>query len=299
MDGIIPLYKERGMTSHDCVNHVRKIIHMKKVGHSGTLDPNVDGVLPICVGSATKVVDYLMTHKKVYRGSVTLGFATETEDLDGSEIKRVTMTKPVADAQIDAVMAGMIGELEQVPPMYSAVKVNGRKLYDYARAGQTVKRPVRTITILDFKRTSDSQFDAQTGTQRFDFEVACTKGTYVRTLAVQIGTELGLPAVMSALTRVESGGFTIDETVSLATLREQTAKGTADFLYPIDRVLTQYPTIEISDEIWSVVQHGVWLLPDEVDTDAPIISLKYQGQIKCLYQRVEDRYKPLKMFSIK
>ncbi|GAX02980.1 tRNA pseudouridine synthase B [Secundilactobacillus pentosiphilus] len=299
MDGIIPLYKERGMTSHDCVNHVRKIVHMKKVGHSGTLDPNVDGVLPICVGSATKVVDYLMTHQKVYRGSVTLGFATETEDLDGAEVKRVVMSEPVPDEKIDAVMAGMVGELSQVPPMYSAVKVNGRKLYEYARSGQEVERPVRTVTIKSFKRTSDSQFDAAAGTQRFDFEVACTKGTYVRTLAVQIGTDLGLPAVMSSLTRVESGGFTINETVSLDTLREQVANDAVEFLYPIDRVLTQYPTIEISDEIWSVVKNGVWLLPDEVNTDAPVISLKYQGQIKCLYQRVKDRYKPLKMFSTK
>lgn len=299
MDGIIPLYKERGMTSHDCVNHVRQILHMKKVGHSGTLDPNVDGVLPICVGSATKVVDYLMTHTKVYRGSVTLGFATETEDLDGAEVQRVTLSEPVPDEKIDAIMAGMIGELSQVPPMYSAVKVNGRKLYEYARAGLSVERPVRTVTIKSFKRTSESQFDAETGTQRFNFEVACTKGTYVRTLAVQIGTALGLPAVMSSLTRVASGGFTIDETVSLATLREQVANGTADFLYPIDRVLSEYPTIAISDEIWAVVKNGVWLLPDEVNTDAPIIALQYQGQIKCLYQRVKNRYKPLKMFSTK
>lgn len=299
MDGIIPLYKERGMTSHDCVNHVRQILHMKKVGHSGTLDPNVDGVLPICVGSATKVVDYLMTHKKVYQGSVTLGFATETEDLDGAEVKRVTMTDPVSDEKIDAIMAGMVGELSQVPPMYSAVKVNGRKLYEYARAGQSVERPVRTVTIKSFKRTSDSQFDAATGTQRFDFEVTCSKGTYVRTLAVQIGTELGLPAVMSSLTRVESGGFTISETVSLADLRQQVADNAVDFLYPIDRVLTQYPTVEITDETWAVVKNGVWLLPDEVDSDAPVISLKYQGQIKCLYQRVNNRYKPLKMFSTK
>lgn len=179
------------------------------------------------------------------------------------------------------------------------MKVNGRKLYEYARAGQTVERPVRTVTIKSFKRTSTSQFDAENGTQRFDFEVVCSKGTYVRTLAVQIGTELGLPAVMSSLTRIESGGFTLDETVSLATLREQVASDSEAFLYPIDRVLSQYPTIVISDDIWAVVKNGVWLLPNEVETDAPIIALKYQDQIKCLYQRVNNRYKPLKMFSTK
>ncbi|MTV81280.1 tRNA pseudouridine(55) synthase TruB [Secundilactobacillus folii] len=299
MDGIIPLYKERGMTSHDCVNQIRNILHMKKVGHSGTLDPNVDGVLPICVGSATKVVDYLMTHRKVYRGSVTLGFSTETEDLDGPEIDRVVMDKPVDDAKIDAVMAKMVGELKQVPPMFSAVKVNGRKLYEYARRGQSVERPVRTVTISAFDRTARSHFDVETGTQTFDFEVVCSKGTYVRTLAVEVGAKLGVPAVMSALTRIESGGFKLEETISLAKVKSQFEQGSDNFLYPIDRVLSEYPTVEIADDIWAVVQHGVWLLPDEVGSSAPVISLKYNGQIKCLYQLVKNRYKPLKMFSIK
>lgn len=299
MDGIIPLYKERGMTSHDCVNHLRKILHMKKVGHSGTLDPNVDGVLPICIGSATKVVDYLMTHRKVYRGSVTLGFATETEDLDGQEVDRVAIDQPIAASTIDAVMAEMVGELKQIPPMYSAVKVNGRKLYEYARAGQTVERPVRTVTISEFKRTSDVVFDEQDKTQRFDFEVVCSKGTYVRTLAVEVGVKLGLPAVMSSLTRVESGGFKLDETVSLETIRQRLADDDTGFIFPIDRVLSQYPTVAMSDEQWAVVKNGVWLLPDEVASTAPIVALSFQKQIKCLYQRVNNRYKPLKMFSTK
>lgn len=299
MDGIIPLYKERGMTSHDCVNRIRKLLHMKKVGHSGTLDPNVDGVLPICVGSATKVVDYLMGHQKVYRGSVTLGFATETEDLDGAEVERQPIDNPFSRDQIDTVMMSMVGELKQVPPMYSAVKVNGRKLYEYARAGQTVERPVRTVQIKSFNRISDGQFDAESQTQTFDFEVICSKGTYVRTLAVEVGAQLGVPAVMSALTRVESGGFTIDDTVSFDQIEAMLARNDQSFLFPIDRVLSDYPVVIMSDEQWAVVRNGVWLLPNEVDQDAPIIALRYEGQIKCLYQLVNNRYKPLKMFSTK
>ncbi len=138
MEGILPINKPRGMTSHDVVFKLRKILHTKKIGHSGTLDPNVDGVLPICVGPATKVVPYLMASGKIYRGTVTLGFATETEDLDGEEIARKPLTQPFTDAHILHAMTGLVGDIEQIPPMYSAVKVNGRKLYEYARAGETV-----------------------------------------------------------------------------------------------------------------------------------------------------------------
>lgn len=299
MDGIIPLYKERGLSSHDCVNHLRKLLHMKKIGHSGTLDPTVDGVLPICVGSATKVVDYLMTHRKVYRGSVTLGYATETEDLEGAEVARKAIEEPFTDEQIDAVLQSMVGELKQIPPMFSAVKVNGRKLYQYALAGEEVERPVRVVQINEFRRLGASRYDAAAQTQTVDFEVSCSKGTYVRTLAVEVGEQLGVPAVMSSLTRHESGGFTLEEAFSLDQVREMFANDDFSFLYPLDRALPDYPQVELTDEVWEVVQHGVWLLQDEVGLDAPIIALRYQNQTKCLYKLVDHKYKPLKMFSTK
>lgn len=299
MNGIIPLYKERGMTSHDCVSQLRKILHQKKVGHSGTLDPSVDGVLPVCVGSATKVVDYLLNHRKVYRGSVTLGFSTETEDLDGDEVDRQPLSAPFTDEAIDAVLQTLTGDLQQTPPMYSAVKVNGRKLYEYARKHETVERPVRTIHVARFDRTAPSTFDETTGTQTFTFEVECSKGTYVRTLAVQAGEALGVPSVMASLTRVESGGFTLQETISLAQVKAAVADDDLSFLRPLDRALDNYPEIELTTALWRGVQNGVWLLQREVNSDAPIVALRYDNEIKALYKLVDDKYKPLKMFSTK
>lgn len=299
MNGIIPLYKERGMTSHDCVNRLRKILHQKKVGHSGTLDPSVDGVLPICVGSATKVVDYLLTHRKVYRGSVTLGFSTETEDLDGAEVARKVLTEPVTDETIDAVLQTLTGDLQQTPPMYSAVKVNGRKLYEYARKHQTVERPVRTIHVTRFDRLAPSTFDTDAGTQTFTFEVECSKGTYVRTLAVQAGEALGIPSVMSTLTRIESGGFKLDETLSLDQIQDAVDRDDLSFLQPLDRALDDYPEITLTTPLWRGVQNGVWLLQHEVNSDAPIVALRYDNEIKALYKLVDHKYKPLKMFSTK
>lgn len=302
MDGIIPLYKERGMTSFDCVARLRHILHTKKVGHSGTLDPSVDGVLPICIGSATKVVPYLMASGKVYRGTVTLGFATTTEDLDGDVIDRHPLTAPFSLEQLTVATSHLTGTIQQTPPMYSAVKVKGRKLYEYARAGETVERPTRTVTVTQFTLTDTGTFDAAQGTQTIAFEIACSKGTYVRTLAVDLGRQLGVPAVMSSLTRHKSGGFTLAQTVTL----EQVATAMANedlstILRPIDYALAEYPHVALSDRVWALVRNGVFLTPAELDgATAPEIALTYQGATKCLYQWSAEKkqYKPLKMFAV-
>ena len=163
MDGILPLYKDRGMTSNDAVMKCRGIFQTRKVGHSGTLDPNVDGVLPICIGKGTKTVNYLMQSGKKYRGEVTLGFATTTEDLDGEKVEETPLKQPFTDDEIQQMMASMTGEIIQIPPMYSAVKVHGKRLYEYARAGEEVERPQRKVTIKSFKLTAPSEFDETTG----------------------------------------------------------------------------------------------------------------------------------------
>ncbi|MGE7366613.1 tRNA pseudouridine(55) synthase TruB, partial [Desemzia incerta] len=211
MEGILPLWKERGMTSHDCVFKLRKILKTKKIGHTGTLDPDVDGVLPICIGKATKVVEYMMETGKAYVGEVTIGYSTTTEDSSGEVVdsKPVTVTPSVEE--IDQAMEDFSGDIVQIPPMYSAIKVNGRKLYEYARAGQEVERPKRTVSIHKFKRTSEPILNEETQTVSWRFEVDCGKGTYVRTLAVDLGEKLGYPAHMSDLTRVKSGTFTVKD----------------------------------------------------------------------------------------
>ena len=300
MDGIIPLFKERGMTSHDCVFKCRGIFQTKKVGHSGTLDPNVDGVLPICIGKATKTVNYLMNSGKVYKGEITLGFSTETEDLDGETIEEKDILKPFEADEIDAVMKQMTGTMIQIPPMFSAVKVNGRRLYDYARKGETVERPEREITVTSFIQTKPAEYDTENKRQKIYFEVACGKGTYVRTLAVDLGKKLGVPAVMSDLTRLESGGFRIDKAFTLDQLNEAKANGTLEsLLYPIDAALTSFKKYELTDEQWAIVKNGGFLAVDSFN-DEPIVALVYENKIRCLYRlnSEKDRYQSETMFDL-
>ena len=300
MDGIIPLFKERGMTSHDCVFKCRGIFQTKKVGHSGTLDPNVDGVLPICIGKATKTVNYLMNSGKVYKGEITLGFSTETEDLDGETIEEKDILKPFEADEIDAVMKQMTGTMIQIPPMFSAVKVNGRRLYDYARKGETVERPEREITVTSFIQTKPAEYDTENKRQKIYFEVACGKGTYVRTLAVDLGKKLGVPAVMSDLTRLESGGFRIDKAFTLDQLNEAKANGTLEsLLYPIDAALTSFKKYELTDEQWAIVKNGGFLAIDSFN-DEPMVALVYENKIRCLYRlnSEKDRYQSETMFDL-
>ncbi|MFD1672852.1 tRNA pseudouridine(55) synthase TruB [Agrilactobacillus yilanensis] len=296
MDGILPLYKAAGMSSHDCVAAIRKTLHIKQVGHSGTLDPQVDGVLPICIGQATKVVDYLLLQGKVYTGKVLLGQASETEDLEGAIIEQTQLQKPFTETAIKTAMAALTGDIVQIPPMYSAVKVNGRRLYDYARHNVPVERPKRPVHVYRFEYTN-STYDPQTKMQTIEFIAEVSKGTYIRTLAVDLGRNLGVPALMSQLTREKSGGFDLKETVTLEDFKAAVADQTAStLLYPIDRVLEQYPKYALSAEQWAQVQNGAFL---EIHDLPELITLTYQGHIKALYQLRQKNpnvYKPKKMF---
>ena len=196
----------------------------KKVGHSGTLDPDVDGVLPICIGKGPKSWNTWWI-RKIYTGEITLGFSTTTEDRSGEVVERTPLAKPFTTAEVDRAMASLTGEITQIPPMYSAVKVNGKRLYEYARANEEVQRPKRQALIHSFKRISDLIFDETSGTQSWRFQVSCGKGTYVRTLAVDTGAALGVASHMSDLTRLASGGFTKDQSVTLAEVREALESG--------------------------------------------------------------------------
>ena len=158
MNGIIPLYKPCGMTSADCVYQLRKILQERKIGHTGTLDPQVDGVLVICVGQATKLVNYLMRQTKTYHGQITLGKATTTEDATGKTVAQKHLSQPFTTQQIKQAMQALTGSLQQTPPLYSAVKVNGKRLYEYARAHQEVQRPTRTVHIYKFELTQAPVF---------------------------------------------------------------------------------------------------------------------------------------------
>lgn len=303
LDGILPLWKEKGLTSHDCVFKARKILHMKKIGHTGTLDPNVDGVLPLCLGKGTKLVDLIMDKTKTYVGEITLGFATETEDLDGKIIDELAIDQPILSEVIDQKMQEFKGIITQIPPMYSAVKVNGRRLYEYARANETVERPTRQVEIHQFKRTSSVEYDNEKHVQRFKFEVVCGKGTYIRTLASNLGESLGVPATMIKLTRTGSSPFSKNECLTLAEVKQAVTDGSINqYVWSIDRVLNQYPTWEVPAHLIKLIRNGAVIDKDQLPkdlSDEPIVAAQIDNQIIGLYgphPTKENKVKPKKMF---
>lgn len=293
MDGILPLWKERGQTSHDCVFKLRKILQTKKVGHSGTLDPDVDGVLPICIGKGTKVVEYLVDSGKRYTGEITLGISTTTEDASGEVVEEVRLDAPFTVAEIDEAMAQMTGTITQIPPMYSAVKVKGKRLYEYARNNETVERPERKAVISAFSRISDPVYDAQKGTQSWRFDVSCGKGTYVRTLAVDTGKNLGVPSHMSDLTRLASGGFTKERAVTIDEVRTAMENGTIDeLLLPIEYGVADFEQVAIDEALWGKVRNGMRLSYRDLGlTDRPeqLIAIFYLNKLVSIY-KAHDKY---------
>lgn len=300
MDGIIPLYKERGMTSFDCIRRLRNLLKTKKIGHSGTLDPSVDGVLPICVGTATKVVPYLMASGKVYQGELLIGQATETEDLDGAVIETAIVPQAITSATIQREMDKLTGQIQQQPPMYSAVKVHGKRLYEYARAGEIVERPVRTVQVDSFELLR-TKYDEQSQTQRVAFRVACGKGTYIRTLVVTLARHLGFPGTMSSLTRIKSGGFTLEDTLSLDDVQNALAtQSLAKLIYPLDAVFSDYSHVTLTTDQWHYMQHGSWFKTSELATDAETVALVYNDQVKAIYHIDADgqNYKPQTMLRL-
>lgn len=247
-NGILPVYKESGLTSHDVVFKLRKILKTKKIGHTGTLDPEVSGVLPVCIGTATRVSDYVMDMGKSYNATITLGESTTTEDQTGEVIDKIDVQANAINInEVDAVLKQFEGIIEQVPPMYSSVKVKGKKLYEYARKGETVERPVRKVNIDSIARTSELQFED--GKCHFNIEVKCGKGTYIRTLATDIGKQLGYPAHMSLLTRINSGGFDIKDSITLDQISQLHEQDTLQsHLFPLEYGLKSLPKIYVSDE---------------------------------------------------
>ncbi|MFD0587537.1 tRNA pseudouridine(55) synthase TruB [Paenibacillus sp. GCM10027627] len=235
MDGILAVWKPEGWTSHDVVAKARRLLKMKRIGHAGTLDPMVTGVLPLCLGRATRVVEYVQERPKAYEAVLKLGIATDTEDLTGNVIERqpvdsVTMT------DIEKALASFVGVIEQVPPMFSAVKVNGKRLYELAREGKTVERKARKATIHEIKLLSSNLEGPE---PEFTFSVVCSKGTYIRTLCVDIGKALGFPATMAKLTRTMSGGITPDACLTLERIEELMQSGELEpYLIPADEAIS-------------------------------------------------------------
>ncbi|MCK2156945.1 tRNA pseudouridine(55) synthase TruB [Exiguobacterium sp. 17-1] len=257
--GVLPLDKPAGMTSHDCVFRLRRLFQTKKVGHTGTLDPEVTGVLPICLGRATKLARFITDEGKRYVAEVTIGYATTTEDAHGETVRETSVIPDAfTEQQVDEILNQLTGQVEQTPPYYSAVKVNGKKLYEYARKGIEVERPTRIVQIDTLERTSGLTFEDNVC--RFQIEIACGKGTYIRTLAVEIGERLGYAAHMSELRRTSSGAMSETEAVTLATLEAcETVEERMKYVLPIEQVIQKWPRLTVDAETAARVLNGAKL----------------------------------------
>lgn len=221
MDGILNIYKEKGFTSHDVVAKLRGICKMRRIGHTGTLDPDAEGVLPVCLGRATKLCELLTDKQKEYRAVMRLGVATDTQDMSGTVLEEHQVN--VTGEDVVKVINSFVGEYDQIPPMYSALKVNGKKLYELARAGETVEREPRRISILSIK-IEEIALPTVTMT------VACSRGTYIRTLCHDIGQALGCGAAMESLLRTRSGQFVLETSVKLSEVQRYADEGHLDEL---------------------------------------------------------------------
>lgn len=239
MNGIIVVNKPQNWTSHDCVAVMRRATGVKRIGHTGTLDPMATGVLPVCIGTSARIMEYLDLDWKTYRCTMKLGITTDTEDIWGEVLTEADPSN-VTEEQIREVFKGFTGEIEQIPPKYSALKVNGKKLYEYARAGQEVEIKSRKITI-------DSIEIEEIKGDEITFTVVCSKGTYVRTICKDIGDKLGCGAAMSALTRIASGVFKIEEAVDIEDVKKMSPEEIQAKLYATDYPLVHFGKIQMDN----------------------------------------------------
>ena len=284
-EGILPIYKERGITSHDVVFRARRILQMKKIGHSGTLDPEVDGVLLLLLGGATKVSDYAMDLGKSYRAEVCLGIKTTTEDLTGEVVEECKVTDISLD-KIKEILKSMNGEIEQKPPIYSAIKVNGRKLYEYARRGQfDIEIPTRKVNIYNISFIENSEY-YKDDKFYFSIDINCGKGTYVRTIATSIGEKLNLPSTMSKLTRTRSGEITLDNCLTLSEVEQHLKDETLEEkLLRKEYALEEYKFVEIPKFRAKQVMNGLRFrrnqFPDYDFTDGIVFT--YENEAIAIY----------------
>ena len=292
MNGIINLKKEAGMTSHDAVFKLRKILGTKKIGHGGTLDPDVLGVLPIAVGKATRMVEFMQDEGKVYEGEITLGYSTTTEDASGEVVAETPVLSPLDEKLVDEAIASLTGPITQIPPMYSAVKVNGRKLYEYARAGQEVERPERQVTIYSFERTSAISYDEELA--RFTFRVKCSKGTYIRTLSVDLGEKLGYAAHMSHLTRTSAAGLQLEDSLTLEEIAQKVDAGELDFLHPLEIGTGDLVKVNLTPEQAEEVRFGRFIELEQIEKEVAA----FEGEkLLAIMEKRDYLYKPRKVFS--
>lgn len=298
INGIINVYKEKGYTSHDVVAKMRGILKIKKIGHTGTLDPDAVGVLPVCIGKGTKLVDLITDKDKTYEAVLKLGMSTDTQDITGTVLRTAEVT--ASYEQIESVIKSYIGEYLQLPPMYSAIKVDGKKLYELARQGKEIERERRKVTIYDIRILGYSKED-----QEVTLSVDCSKGTYIRTLLHDIGETLGCGGTMKSLIRTAVGNFKLSEALKLsdieALVREEKVE---TYVLPVDDMFPTYDKIKVDREYHKYIYNGNSFTKEQTtcpdskgitdyvrvyDADDVFVGI-YR------YDSEEAIYKPVKMF---
>lgn len=240
INGIVNIYKEKGYTSHDVVAVLRKVVGQKKIGHTGTLDPDATGVLPVCLGRATKVCELLTDHDKTYEALLLLGKTTDTQDISG-EVLEERDPGDLTEEEVRSCIESFIGEYDQIPPMYSALKVNGKKLYELAREGKTVERKSRKVQIHGIRIL-------EMNLPHVRMEVDCSKGTYIRTLCHDIGEKLQVGGCMEELERTKVGRFLKEDAVTLDEVRQKMEQGEgAELFTPLDQIFAELPAVTVTD----------------------------------------------------
>ena len=256
--GVINIHKEKGFTSHDVVAKLRGIVGQKKIGHTGTLDPDATGVLPVCLGKATKLCDMLTDKNKTYETVMLLGKTTDTQDISG-EILDEHETGHLTEEVVTEAILSFIGDYMQVPPMYSALKVNGKKLYELAREGIVIERKARPVTILNIEIK-------EINLPRVRMEVSCSKGTYIRTLCNDIGEKLGCGACMEELIRTKVSRFELQDSLTLDEVRALKDEGRLEeVLVPIDVMFDAYEAVKLKEEFTVIAYNGNIFFPKHLD----------------------------------
>ena len=288
MNGIIIIDKPMGRTSHDMVYVMRKLTGIKKVGHTGTLDPMATGVLPVCIGNATKVADMLTLSDKRYIAELVLGRTTDTQDADGKVLTECTVN--CAEEEIRAAVMSLVGEIEQIPPMYSAIKQNGKKLYELARQGIEVERKSRRVTInsIDILKIDGV---------RVTIDVSCSKGTYIRTLCEDIGKKLRVGAYMNTLRRTKTGPFSIEESYTVEELEKLNENGQLEsVMIPVDRMFGEYPKIMLNPKQVKSVTNGMAMTYRRGAEGQTYRVYDENGKFLCISKITDGRLKLEKSF---
>ena len=287
--GVINIHKEKGYTSHDVVAKLRGIVGQKKIGHTGTLDPDATGVLPVCLGKATKLCDMLTDKNKTYETVMLLGKVTDTQDISGTVLNDAP-TDMLDEDTVKTVIQSFVGDYMQVPPMYSALKVNGKKLYELAREGVEVERKARPVTILDIEIK-------EINLPRVRMEVSCSKGTYIRTLCHDIGEKLGCGACMEELIRTRVSRFKLEDSLKLSQVQELKEAGNLDkILVPIDEMFSNYEAITLKEEFMSFIYNGNTFMPKHVKQYIELVDGKMvrvyddKGNFIAIYKFIKDKY---------